>query len=136
MDSRRITAASILTALLLVADAFWALAHAGEHGLGHDMSGAGVGALASTLFAFAFLDAGMRDYPGIERGPLTKLTLAALVWAFWRVGNGDVAMIPAVVGMSWVLFVVTLWTPIEEDEEDKDVDSSPDENGEEESPAL
>ena len=133
MDSRRITAASILTALLLVADAFWALAHAGEHGLGHDMSGAGVGALASTLFAFAFLDAGMRDYPGIERGPLTKLTLAALVWAFWRIGGGDVAMIPAVVGMSWVLFVVTLWTPIEEDEEG---DYSLDQNDEEESSAL
>ena len=130
MDSRRITAASILTALLLIADAFWALAHAGDHGLGHDMSGAGVGALASTLFAFAFLDAGMRDYPGIERGALTKLTLAGLVWAFWRIGADDIAMIPAVVGMSWLLFVVILWTPIEEDEE---LDSSLDYGNEDES---
>jgi len=115
MDSRRITAASILTAFLLVADAYWALAHMGEDGLGHNMSGAGIGALASTLFAFAFLDAGVRDYPGIKRSSLTKLSLVAIVWAFWRIGGGDVAMIPAIVGMCWVLFVVTLWTPIEDD---------------------
>lgn len=115
MDSRRITAASILTALLLIVDAFWVLAHMGEDGLGHDLSGAGSSALASTIFAFAFLDAGMRDYPGIKRGSLTKLTLAGLLWAFWCIGAGDVAMIPAVVGMSWVLFVVTLWSPTGDD---------------------
>ncbi len=116
MDSRRITAASVLTAMLLIVDAFWALAKMGEDGLGHSMSGAGIGTLVSTLFAFAFLDAGMRDYPGIKRGALTKLTLGGILWAFWRIGGGDVAMIPAVVGMTWVLFVVTLWSPIEDDE--------------------
>jgi len=125
MDSKRISAACILTALLLVADAFWALAHAGEHGLGHDMTGAGVGALAATLFAFAFLDAGIRDYAGIDRGSLIKLALAGLVWGFWRIAADDVAMIPAIVGMSWVLFVVTLWTPIEEEEGEEENSSSP-----------
>jgi|GEM_PF-4011988 len=134
--SHRIASASALTGLLFLAAALAALMHAGEHGLGHDMGGAGVAGVLHTLFALAFIDRAWLhrgEADDAPRSDLFKLGLVALLWAFWRVGAGDHVVIPAVVGISWTLFAATLFSPVPEDEDEHDEASAP---ADEASPAL
>jgi hypothetical protein len=119
--SIRIASASALTGALYLFAALAAVLHAGEHGLGHDFNGAGMAGVVHTLFALAFVDRAWlhRGQPDdAPRQDLFQLCLLALLWGFWRVGVADHAIVPAIVGTSWVLFSATLFSPIPEDDEE------------------
>lgn len=125
MQGRRVAVATVLTGLLLLLDGVTGVLGA-ESLAGPGLQGAGVSALISVTLAFAFVDAGVTQWRTLDdtnRMGLVKLGLLGLVWGFWRVSGGGVAIVPAIVGMTWVVSQAALFsTPDESDEPHGDDD--------------
>lgn len=129
MNSRRIATASGLTALLFLLDGLIAVLHGGEHGLAsHALTDAGVGGVISVVFGFAFADQAVRQWAAADdaaRGLLLNLSLGAIFWGFVRVGAGDGAIVPAVIGATWVAFWTVMFSPVADDEAHDDAETAP-----------
>lgn len=122
MQGRRISVSSILCGLLLLLDGVLAIAGAESLG-GAGFYGPGLAAIVSTALGFAFVDAGLSQWhteDGENRTGLLKLGLTGIFWGFIRVSGGAGMIVPAIVGMTWVVSQAALFLVAEDEDEDED----------------
>ncbi len=127
MQGRRIAIATILSGLLLLVDAVLAVATAESLG-GAGFYGPGLASITSATLGFALVDTGVRSWDtedGIDRVGVLKLGLTGIFWGFVRVGGGAGAIVPAIVGMTWVVSQAALFKEADEDEDEAPSEASP-----------
>lgn len=119
MHSKRLAISGAITILCLMASAAVSLLGEGEVA-SHAFEGTGIGAVFTTLLALALGDAvarGWNQADGSNRMPVIKIGLLGIVWGCIRVGMGDVSMIPAITGLTWLCLQAALFVDPAEDPE-------------------